>query len=312
MTELKQKTVEEKAEVEDAARVDAAAEQRRASVRAGMGWMVMTTLLFVAQDVVTRVLAKSYPIIEVSWARFTVHALLATILVSMRSPQLMVSRRLGMQLMRSTLLLCVALLVTLSLKLLPFVDVYAIVNVTPILVTALSVPMLNEKVGWRRGLGVLGGFAGALLIIGPASSVFHWVILVPLTSAVAHALYQITTRMLKSSDPPMTTFFYTGTVGAVVCTVALPFFWVTPDLVSAGLMLLLGSIGALSHFCMIRAYNAAPAATVAPLGYTTLVWATLCSIFAFGETPMLSTLAGAAIIVMSGLYILYREQVRVR
>ncbi|HYG91100.1 MAG TPA: DMT family transporter [Azospirillum sp.] len=281
-------------------------------MRAGIAWMVVATLLFVTQDAVTRVLVQTYPVVEVAWARFAVHMVLAVVLVGSRSPQLMVSRRPGLQIVRSGLLLSVTLLATLSLGLLPFVDVAAIVNVTPILVTVLSIPMLKEKVGWRRGLGVLVGFAGAMLIVGPASSIFHWAVLLPLTSAVAHALYQIVTRMLKSSDPPMTTFFYTSVVGTVLCTLALPFFWMTPSIIDCALMVLLGSLGAISHFCLIRAYTAAPAATVAPLGYSTLVWAALYGLVVFGEVPSAFTIAGAAVIVASGLYILYREQVRAR
>lgn len=298
--------------VEQGAGPGPTARERVAAARAGIGWMVLTTLLFVSQDAVSRVLVQTYPVVEVAWSRFAVHMVLALVLVGLVSPRLMVSKRPGVQVVRSALLLSITLLAMLSLWILPFVDVAAIVNVTPVLVTVLSVPMLKEQVGWRRGLGVLVGFAGAMLIVGPASSVFHWAVLLPLTAAVANALYQIVTRMLKTSDPPLTTFFYTSTVGTVLCTLALPFFWVTPDPASAALMVLLGGLGALSHFCLIRAYTAAPAATVAPLGYTTLVWAALYGMLVFAEVPSPSTIAGAAIIVVSGLYILYREQVRAR
>ncbi|HYD29817.1 MAG TPA: DMT family transporter, partial [Azospirillaceae bacterium] len=295
-----------------AAAAAAAAAEARRSARAGIAWMVLTTLLFISQDAVTRVLVQSYPVPEVAWARFTVHFLLAAALLGVRSPRLMVSARPGLQLVRSTLLLMVTLLATTALGILPFVDLAAIVNVTPVLVTLLSIPMLGEKVGWRRGMAVLVGFAGAMLIIGPASGVFQWAVLLPLGSAVAHALYQIVTRQLKSSDPTMTTFFYTSMVGTVVCSLALPFVWVAPDLASAGLMVLLGTIGACSHFCMIRAFTAAPAATVAPFGYTTLVWATLFGVLLFGEVPSATTIAGALVIVGSGIYIVYREQMRAR
>ncbi len=298
--------------LERVAQPGVSAAEARASARAGIAWMVLTTLLFVSQDAVTRVLVQTYPVVEVAWARFAVHLALAATLLAVRSPRLMVSARPGLQLVRSALLLTVTLLATTALGILPFVDLAAIVNVTPVLVTLLSIPMLNETVGWRRGVAVLVGFAGAMLIVGPASGVFQWAVLLPLGSAFAHALYQIVTRMLKSSDPTMTTFFYTSVVGAVVCSLALPFVWVTPDLASAGLMLLLGGLGACSHFCMIRAFTAAPAATVAPFGYTTLVWATLFGVLVFGEVPAATTIAGAVVIVGSGIYILYREQIRAR
>lgn len=280
--------------------------------RAGILWMVATTALFVSQDAVTRILVQSYPVAEVAWARFAVHMLLAAALVGWRSPRLMVSARPGLQLVRSVLLLSITILSSTALAILPFVDVVAILNATPVLITLLSIPMLGEKVGWRRGLAVLVGFAGAMLIVGPASGAFSWAVLLPLTATVSNAFYQIVTRLLKTSDPTMTTFFYTSIAGTVLCSAALPFVWVTPDLGSAALMVLLGTLGAASHFCMIRAYTAAPAATVAPFGYTTLVWATLFSVLLFAELPSTTTIAGAVVIVGSGVYILYREQARAK
>lgn len=290
----------------------AAALSSGASARAGIAWMVVTTLLFVTQDATMRVLVQSYPVVEVAWARFAVHLLLAFIIVSLRSPQYMRSRRPGVQILRSAMLGVLTLLAALSYKTLPFVDVAAIANAAPVLVTVLSVPILKEKVGWRRGLGVLVGFLGAMLIIGPASLVFQWAILLPLAAALCNALYQIVTRVLRGSDPTITTFFYTSMAGTVMCSAALPWNWVTPDVTGWALMVLLGAIGACSHFCLIRAYTAADAATVAPFGYTSLVWAVLYGLLVFGEVPSATTIAGGLVIVGSGLYIFHREQVKGR
>ncbi|WP_448202464.1 DMT family transporter [Azospirillum sp. sgz302134] len=283
-----------------------------ASGRAGIAWMIATTLLFVTQDAVMRTLVKVYPIVEVAWARFSVHLVIAAVIVLARSPGYMRSRRPVAQLLRSALLAVLTLLAALSYKILPFVDVAAIANAAPVLVTVLSVPILKERVGWRRWMGVMVGFLGALMIIGPASLVFQWAILLPLCAALCNALYQIVTRILRGSDPTMTTLFYTSMAGTAVCTLLLPFNWVTPDLTGWALMLMLGSVGAASHFCLIRAYTAADAATVAPFGYTSLVWAVLYGLLVFGEVPSASTLAGGLVIVGSGLYIFHREQVRSR
>ncbi|CAO3437482.1 DMT family transporter [Azospirillum endophyticum] len=285
---------------------------KRTSGMAGIGWMILTTLLFVSQDATMRVLTASYPVPEVAWARFTVHLLLVVALVAWRSPQLMRSRRPALQMVRSLLLLATMLLSSLALRSLPFAEVQAIAAMAPVLVTALSVPLLRERVGWRSWAGVLGGLTGALLIIGPASGTFHWVVALPLASTLGNALYQICTRMLRGSDPPVTTMFYTGLAGALITSVLLPFNWVTPDPAGAALMLLLGVLGLISHFCLIRAYAAASAATVAPFGYMTLVWAALFSLTIFGEMLSLSTLAGGTVIVASGIYIFHREHTRSR
>ncbi|WP_264656162.1 DMT family transporter [Azospirillum canadense] len=278
------------------------------SARAGIAWMVLTTLLFVTQDATMRVLVQSYPVVEVAWARFAVHFLIAFLLVSIRAPHAIRSQRPGVQILRSALLGVLTLLAALSYRLLPFVDVAAIANAAPVFVTVLSIPILKERVGWRRWLGVLAGFVGAMLIIGPASLTFQWFILLPLAAALCNALYQIVTRVLRGSDPTMTTFFYTSLAGTVMTSAALPWNWMTPDPTAVALMVLLGTIGACSHFCLIRAYTAADAATVAPFGYTSLVWAVLYGLLVFGEVPSATTLAGGLVIVGSGLYIFHREQ----
>ncbi len=272
--------------------------------------MMLTTMLFVSQDATIRALAKAYPVMEVAWARFAVHMLLVGAFVAWHSPHLVKSHRPPLQLVRSGLLLATTVFAILALRNISFAEVQAIAAAVPVLVTALSVPLLGEKVGWRRWAGVMGGLTGALIIVGPVGGTFQWAVLLPLGAAFCNALYQIATRKLQGADSPTTTLFYTGMVGTVVCTLTLPFNWVTPDLTGAALMLLLGTLGGISHFCLIRAYSVAPASTVAPFGYTTLVWAGLYSLILFGEELRLSTMAGTAVIVASGVYIFYREQMR--
>lgn len=285
---------------------------RPASARAGISWMLVTTLLFVSQDAVTRVLLQSYPVAEVAWARFAGHTLIALLTIGVFVPRLTLSRRPGLQLVRSGLLLMVTVFAMLSFRVLPFVDVSAVVNATPVLVTLLSIPLLKETVGWRRALAVATGFAGALLIVGPASALFQWAVAFPLVAVFANALYQISTRVLRTADPPLTTFFYTSVVGTLLCSAAVPFVWTTPDAAGWARMLLLGALGAASHYCLIRAFTAAPAATVAPFAYSTMVWAALFGLVLFGEVPSMTTIAGGAIIIASGIYILYRERVVAR
>jgi len=278
------------------------------SSAAGIVWMLAATLLFVTQDATSRTLLQTYPVVEVAWARFSIHMLLALAVVLVRSPARLRANRPGWQLVRSSLLFVLSMVMLVALQVMPFVDIAAIVAVAPVLVTALSVPLLGETVGWRRWLGVTAGLAGAMMIVGPASAQFHWAVLLPLTVAVSNALYQIATRKLGPADHPLTTSAYTALVGAVGTTVLLPLVWVTPDAAGLALMLVLGSAGTLSHYCMIRAYTAASASVVAPFGYMTLVWAAGCSLILFAEIPGAGTIAGSAVIVASGLYILSRER----
>jgi drug/metabolite transporter (DMT)-like permease len=145
--------------------------------------------------------------------------------------------------------------------------------------------MLNEKVSPSVWASVIAGLIGVWVIIGRTGMDFSLAMLFPLLAAVASALYQIATRLLHRADLPVTTLFYTALAGVLFCGGLLPFAAVAPRLADAGLMLLLGLLGLVSHYCLIRAFAAAPADIVAPFGYTALLWATLFGLVIFAEIP---------------------------
>jgi drug/metabolite transporter (DMT)-like permease len=277
------------------------------SQRLAAFWMCSATLLWVAQDSISRILLQSYPIFEVAFARFFVHALLIMVFVLWRHPSAMLSKRPALQILRSCLLLALTVLAMASLKIMPFVDYTAVAWTAPVLVTALSVWILGEKVGFSAWLSVFAGMSGAMIIINPFGIGFSLTMVLPLICALTGALYQITTRMLKFTDSALTTFFYTALAGAIICAFFIPFIGVMPNLTGAALMLMLGLLGAISHFCLIRAMSLAPANTMAPLGYTSLIWANLFSLTIFGEIPSVRTLFGAGLIAAAGLGILSRK-----
>lgn len=280
------------------------------SVRVGIAWMVLATVQFITMDTLSKLLSAHYPLNQVAWSRFFFHTVLVVLVLAPRLRTLLVTRRLGVQILRSGLLLGVTLLSFTSLRSLPLMLVTAVTTLTPVMVTALSVPLLKEKVGWRRWSGVALGFVGAMVVVGPAAVSLSLIVLVPLGMALFNALYMIATRFLRDSDPPLTTLLFTGVVGTIGLTPTLAFEWVAPDLTGWVMMVALGTLGAASHYCMILSYTAAPASVVAPFAYLTLVWATVLGIVVFGEVPSLSTIAGSLLIAGSGLYIFYREQVR--
>lgn len=292
--------------------VSAPAAGNAADSRRGIGWMLVTMLLFVSMDTVAKYLIESYPVAQVVWARFFFHALLLALFLGPRLRVTMVTRRPVLQGLRSALLVVTTILFFTGLSYLPLADAAAIMQVGPLIITALSMPLLGEQVGIRRWTGVALGFVGALVIIRPGFDAMQTAAVLPLAAATSYAFYQIATRALSRSDDTMTTLFYTPAVGAVAMSLALPFFWRTPDPEGWLLMGLAGLIGGVSHFTLIKAFTAAPAATVAPFGYSALVWATLFGLTVFGDFPDVWTIAGAIIIAGSGLYILHREHVRKR
>jgi len=288
------------------------AEHSAAEIRHAVLWILVTMLLFVAMDAVAKALTHTYPPVQIAWARFVFHAILVTLFLWRRFPAVAVTRRPGLQALRSLLLSMTTIMFFSSLQFLPLADASALMQVGPLIVTALSMPLLGEHVGPRRWASVVIGFVGALIIIRPGTDAMQPAALLTLVAASTNALYQLTTRVLRGSDATMTTLFYTPLIGAILMSIAVPFFWLTPDLEGWLLLALVGLIGAVSHFTLIKAFSMAPAATVVPFNYSTLVWATLFGLFLFGDFPDIWTIAGALIIAGSGLYILHREHARRR
>ena len=269
----------------------------------GILWMLAATCLFGCQDSTSRILLRSYPAKEIAFARYLVHMVLVTLFLAWRDPRLMISQRPILQILRSIFLLGATLFAMLALKFMPLVDFSAIVWVAPVLVATLSIFILNERVSAGIWVSVFTGLTGVWVIVGRPGADFSFSMLFPVLAALANALYQITTRLLHGSDSSLTTLFYTALAGVVFCGGFLPFVAIAPNLTGTSLMFLLGFLGLASHFCLIRAFAVAPANIVAPFGYTALLWATLFSLFIFGEIPSPRTLFGAALIIAAGLFI---------
>jgi len=272
--------------------------------------MLLTILLFVSMDTIGKYLTQSYPVLQVTWARFFFHALWMAVFLRWRLSAILRTRHLGLQLSRGTCMLIANTLFIAGVSAMPLVQNNAILLISPLVATALSVPLLGEQVGPRRWACVAAGFIGALVIIRPGLGVFQWAALFPLGAACSFALYQIATRQLRHSDPAMTTLFYTVAVGAPVTSLIMPFIWVMPDTQGWLLMASMGLLGGIGHFTLIKAFAAAPVAVVTPFNYTNLIWATMLGFLVFNELPDRWTIIGATIIIASGLYAFFREQQR--
>jgi drug/metabolite transporter (DMT)-like permease len=281
-------------------------------IRRGILWMLLTVALFVSMDAIGKYLTQSYPVLQVTWARFFFHALWLIAFLHWRGDIISVirTRRPALQLWRGFLMMAANTMFIAGVSVMPLVNTSSILLISPLLVTALSVPLLGEYVGPRRWAGVVIGCIGALIIIRPGSGVMQWAALFPLGAASCFAFYQIATRQLSHSEPPLTTLFYTISVGTPVMTLIMPLVWEMPDWQGWAMMAGMGLIGGISHFTLIKAFSAAPAAVISPFNYSNLVWATLFGFIVFGELPDGWTIVGALIIVASGLYVFFREQQR--
>jgi drug/metabolite transporter (DMT)-like permease len=195
----------------------------------------------------------------------------------------------------------------------PLATASAIGFTSPLIVTALSVPLLREHVGWRRWSAVAVGFCGALLIIRPGTGFHDPTVLLLLASACAYALYQIATRWVVAFDAPATAIIFAALLGSLGTSLLLPFIFVMPHGLGDWAMLAsLGCFGGLGHFLVIKAFQAAPASVIAPLGYVELIGTATLGYLIFANFPDSLTWVGALTIIAAGLYIAMRERRRQR
>jgi drug/metabolite transporter (DMT)-like permease len=245
---------------------------------------------------------------QVIWSRFFFHLLLA---LAIMGPGLLRGLRSGrplLQLARSLLILLTTSMFFVGISTIPLATATTIMFLTPLLVTVLSIPLLGEKVGVRRLAGVLVGFAGALVIVRPGFDEMSVGMLLVLGASLSNSFYQLVTRQVRHYDEPNTTLLYTAIAGTLVFSAVAPMDWRPPQGVDWLLFVGIGVLGGLSQLCLIRAFRLAPAAVVSPFSYTGLIWATIFGFVMFLELPDVWTLAGAALIVGSGLYVFHRER----
>ncbi len=278
----------------------------------GIVLMCAGVSLFPFMNAAVKFLALHYPVAQIVWARFTGH-LIIMLLVFM--PQqgwaLLRTRRPTVQIGRSLLMLFSNLLFVIAIAWVPLATASAIGFTSPLLVTALSVPLLHESVGWRRWSAVAVGFAGALMVIRPGSGFQDPAVLLLLLSSFAYALYQIATRWVGRYDGAATGIIFAALLGSLAMTFVLPFVLVLPRSVFDGLLFCsLGLFGGFGHYLIIRAFQLGPAAVMAPLGYVELVGTVILGYLIFDNFPDLWTWAGAVLIIASGLYIAFRERQR--
>jgi len=287
------------------------AEQAHRDRLTGIALMCGAVVLFAFNDTAAKYLNGHMHTVQVVWARYMAAFALAIILLNPTgNPQVMRTRRPWLQLGRSALLLASTVLNFFALRYLQLDEAVSIIFCTPFIVAALGGPMLGEWIGWRRWTAIVVGFAGILLVTRPGAGGIHPAALLVVAAAICYALYSISTRVLARSDSDATTNFYSNLVGAAAITVAMPFYWTSQgDPLVIALMCSMGLFSGFGHFLLVRAHRLAPAGVLAPFIYTEIVWMIALGLLVFGDVPSRWTLAGAAIVILSGLYLLYRERV---
>ena len=285
----------------------------------GIPLAIGAVFCFAIMDTMAKYLGKFYPVLALVWARYTVHMIIMLIWLgpSMKF-DLVRTTRPTLQILRGLFLVGSTCFFFQALRFMPMAEASAIGFITPMLVTLLAVPILKEKISPRRWIALIVGFIGVLIIIRPGSRVFSLAALLPVGTALCFSLYQIITRKVHQ-DNARTSLFYSALVGSVALTLVLvishflfPVTYYAPTAWHSVLILMLGVIGGMGHFVLIRALRKAPASVLAPFYYTQLVWIIIFGYLAFGDFPDNWTLLGIVVIVGSGLYVAYGERVHFR
>jgi drug/metabolite transporter (DMT)-like permease len=287
------------------------AEQAHRDRLTGIALMCGAVFLFAGNDAAAKYLNGHMHTIEVVWARYMSAFVLALAMFNpVKRPKIMRTARPWLQLGRSALLLMSTALNFVALRYLQLDQAIAIIFSTPFMVAVLGGPLLGEWVKWRRWTAIIVGFCGVLLVARPFSGGIHPAALLSLAGAVCYAIYSVSTRILSRSDSDETTNFYSNLVGMVATSIVVPFIWTNQsDPIVLILMCSMGLFSGFGHYLLIVAHRLAPASVLAPFIYTEIVWMIALGFLVFGDTPNHWTLAGVAIVIASGIYLLYRERV---
>ncbi|MBD0274634.1 MAG: DMT family transporter [Acetobacteraceae bacterium] len=271
----------------------------------GILFICLSGLLFPMMNGAAKILGADYASLQVSWARAFGHVVfMLAAFLPRHGLALLRTRRPGLQIARSATLFCSNLCFFYAVTFIPIAKAAAISMTAPLIVALLAWPMLGERTTVFRVAALGVGFLGVLTVIRPGTAVFHWASLFVLASATCYGLYQILTRTIAAADPPETSTVYSSAVGAFAILLVLPFVWETPrSLFDAALFCSLGVLGALGHYCVAQALSLAPASVVSPFQYFQLLGSVAVGWVVFGDLPDALTWAGAAVIVLSGLFI---------
>ncbi|MAY33501.1 MAG: EamA family transporter [Rhodovulum sp.] len=283
------------------------------NTRLGILLMIGTTFVFAMQDGLSRHLAGAYNVQMVVMVRYWFFAAFVIFVGARKAGGIRAAaatKQPVLQAFRGLLLAFEICVMIAAFILLGLVESHAVFACYPLIIAALSGPVLGERVGWRRWVAIGIGFIGVLVILNPSQTVFSPAALVPLLAASMFALYGLLTRYVARKDTSATSFFWTGTMGAVALTCIGVWYWEPMSGQDWALMGVLCITGALGHYMLIRCYEVAEASAVQPFAYLQLVFASALGLTVFGETLRPNVAIGAAIVIGAGLFTLLRERRR--
>ena len=276
----------------------------RQNTRLGIALMIAAVFVFTLQDALSKHLAAAYNPLMVVMIRYWVFAAFVLALALRRPGGLrsgIATRHAGLHMARAALLIAEIGIIVTSYTLIGLIDTHAVFAVCPLIIVALSGPVLGEKVGLARWLAIAAGLAGVLVILQPGTGVFSAAALLPLASATMFALYSLLTRRATQAEDAFLSLFWSGIFGAGLIT-GIGLFWWEPMTGADWLWMgLYGGLAVFANWLLIRCYEVAEASAVQPFAYFQIVFVSIAGLVVFGETLAPHVVLGAAIVVGAGL-----------
>ena len=270
--------------------------------------MIGAVFCFASMDATAKYLMKEIGPAQTIWARYTVQAVIVTVLIL---PKINVYGRTNypkLQFLSSVALMMATTLFFFSFSRLGLAEASAIFNISPVLITLGAFLFLREQIGPRRLIGIIVSLLGALIIIRPGTGVFSIYALLPLGAAVFYSTYSLATRFVGTDESPWTSLFYSAIFGAICYSIYIAFYWNPMSNNAILLTIIIGLFGTAGHICLIRALTLGEASLVAPFIYTNLLFTTTWGFVLFGNLPDFWTIVGALIIVAAGIYVWARDR----
>ena len=273
--------------------------------------MAITMLVFAIQDGISQYLAREYNVFFIVMVRYWFFAIFVFILCS-RQPgglqRVASTKQPFLQIFRGVLLAFEVIVMITSFTLLGLIESHAVFSIYPLLVAALSGPVLKEYVGWKRWSAIFIGFFGVMIILKPSNNIFSLEAIIPLIAALMFALYSLLTRYAARQDGAMTSFFWTGIIGAIVMSVIGSGYWTPLKPIDWAWLGLLCIFGCLAHYLLIKCYEVSEAGLLQPFAYLQLLFATIIGLWIFSEKLETHLMIGAFVVVLAGLFAFWRER----
>lgn len=274
----------------------------------GAGLSLVSFGIFATHDVVVKFLGGQYSAIQIIF--FSVmfgFPLVMLMLIRDKSDGNLIPRHPWWAALRTVSAVITGVTAFYAFSVLPLAQTYAILFAAPLLITILAIPILGEKVGIRRGLAVVVGLAGVMIVLRPGGADLQLGHAAALTAAVCSSLASVIVRKVGADERAAVLLLYPMLANFVVLGLALPFVYRPMPVEHLGLMGVIAAMGFVAMLFIISAYRSAPAIIVAPMQYSQMIWAAVYGYLIFDEAPDTLTMVGAAVIIASGIYIVLRE-----